>query len=169
MIQKNYTKNISHPFDAIYSQNSQILILGSFPSVKSREMNFYYANPHNRFWKILENVFNEAIPDDVPSKKEFIIKHDLALWDVIKSCDISGSSDASIKNVTANNIEGLLKKTSCKKILCNGGKAYSLLKKYIILPDIYPIYKLPSTSPANASWSLEKLTVEWKNYLLADN
>lgn len=151
-------KNIIHPLQPIYNQDSKILILGSFPSVKSRENNFYYAHPQNRFWQVLESVYKEKIKN----KTIFLLEHNIALWDVIKSCEISGSSDSSIKNVVVNDIKSLIKKTNITKIYVNGKTAFNLYKKYLEKSvGISAIY-LPSTSPANARYSLNDLVLEYR-------
>lgn len=155
-------KSIDHPLDPIFDSNSKILILGSFPSVKSREYMFYYAHPQNRFWRVLSNIFNDKEPASIREKTNFLIKHNIALWDVIHSCEIVGSSDSSIKNVVANDISTIINEANILQIFTNGKKADELYKKYI-----YPVVNiesvcLPSTSPANAAWSLDKLTNKWK-------
>lgn len=147
-----------HTIDPVYDKNSRILILGSFPSVKSRETNFFYGHPQNRFWKVVSAVADDKTPESVEEKKEFLIRNHIAVWDVIKSCDIEGSSDSSIKNVTPNDISAIMKKTAVKKIFANGGAAYALFKKY---NSSYDVQKLPSTSPANAAYSLQRLISEW--------
>ncbi len=144
---------VIHPLKPIYDENSKILILGSFPSVYSREKCFYYAHPQNRFWLVLENIFNEKITD----KESFLLKHHLALWDVIASCEIKGSADASIKNVKVNDIGSLIEKTNIQKILINGQKAYNLYCKYFQNTIPIKVVSLPSTSPANATYKLDDL------------
>lgn len=146
-----------HTIKPFYNKDSKVLILGSFPSVKSREEGFYYAHPQNRFWRVLSSVFEEEIVD----KEEFLKKHKIALFDVCASCEIKGSSDASIKEVVPNDIEGILKESGIKQIILNGKTASKLYQKY--MKDIkVPSITLPSTSPANASFSLEKLIEEYK-------
>ena len=145
-----------HPLKPIYDKNSEVLILGSFPSVISRKVNFYYANPNNRFWKVLSNVFEEEIDD----RKEFLIHHHIALWDVIYSCRIEGSSDASIHDVKVNDIQSLVKNSSIHTIFTTGKKAEMLYKKYIDI-DIDCIY-LPSTSSANARMHVDDLVNAYK-------
>ena len=146
-----------HTIKPFYNKDSKVLILGSFPSVKSREEGFYYAHPQNRFWRVLSSVFEEEIVD----KEEFLKKHKIALFDVCASCEIKGSSDASIKEVVPNDIEGILKESGIKQIILNGKTASKLYQKY--MKDIkVPSITLPSTSPANASFSLEKLIKEYK-------
>lgn len=152
---------LTHPFDCIYDNNSRILILGTFPSVKSREVEFYYGHPQNRFWKVLAFLYKVNKPESIEDKKKFLLSYNIALWDVIKKCDIKQSADASINNVTVNDIGGLLLKAPVTKIFCNGSKAFELYNKYL-LPDVkIEAIKLPSTSSANASWSFEKLVDAW--------
>ena len=154
----NKYRHVEHTFGPVYDSDSRILILGSFPSVKSREINFYYGHRNNRFWKILGMLFNEEIED----KKSFLLKHHIALFDVIESCDIIGSSDASIQNVKPNDLSIILNNSKVEKIFLNGAKVYELYKKYD--EDKYAIeaVKLPSTSPANAAYSIDDLFNEWK-------
>lgn len=142
---------VVHPFAPVYDAHSKVLILGSFPSVVSRKLNFYYANRFNRFWPVMSALFDEEIED----REAFCHKHHIALWDVIHSCRISGSSDTSIKDVTVNNIPALIEKTQVTCIFTTGKKASSLYQKYIHL-DIEQI-GLPSTSSANASMRKEDL------------
>lgn len=150
-----------HNIQPIYNQESKILILGSFPSVKSREAQFFYHHPQNRFWKILENLYNVSLTS-IEDKKAFLLAQHIALWDVTQSCDIVGSSDSSIENVVVNDIETLVHKTQITKIYTNGKKSHQLYQKYCFpLTHIEDIC-LPSTSPANAAYSLEKLIAYWK-------
>lgn len=142
---------IEHPFDAIYDQESKVLILGSFPSVISRNENFYYANHNNRFWQVMESLFHEEICD----RKEFCLRHHIALWDVIQSCEIEGSSDASIRNVKANDMNRVIEHTNISSIFLTGKKALSLYERYIDLDIEY--FGLPSTSSANARYRLNDL------------
>ena len=148
-------KHIIHPFEPVYDASSKVLILGSFPSVVSREKNFYYMNANNRFWKVMEALFQEEIHD----KKQFCLDHHIALWDVI-SCTIEGSSDSSIQNVQVNDISTLCQKSNIQAIFLTGKKAFQLYEKYIHL-DIEHIY-LPSTSSANARMHLEQLVESYK-------
>lgn len=150
-------EKVIHEFPPIYDKNSKILILGSIPSIKSREVGFYYGHPQNRFWKVLSSVLKEDIPITVEQKIEFLHSHQIALWDVLASCEIKGSQDATIQNPIVNDIESLLQKTKINRIYTTGNKAYQLYQKYC-----YPITKieailLPSTSSANAAQSLEQL------------
>jgi len=152
---------IVHPFDPLYDENSEILILGSFPSVKSREQMFYYGHPQNRFWKVMAFALGEDVPQTIEEKKAMLFKHHVALWDTIYSCEITGSSDASIKNAVPNDIAGLVKKTNIRHVYCNGKASYKLYMKYIDGDMDLPVTDLPSSSPANAVWTLEKLCAKW--------
>lgn len=151
---------VTHPLKPIYDQNSKILILGSFPSVKSREENFYYANKKNRFWSTLEKVFNEKIADNNNARKMFLLNHNIALFDVVKECNISASSDSSIKNVIPNNIEKLIKESNIKTIFTTGNTAFSLYNKYIYHQTNIKAIKLPSTSPANCKKGIEEILIK---------
>ncbi len=153
---------IVHPIPPVYDAYSRILILGSFPSVKSREAGFFYGHPQNRFWKVTAAVFGDAVPGTVQEKREFLLRHGIAVWDVIQSCDIVGSSDASIKNVVVNDIGVILKAADIREIYVNGGTAYRYYKKYLLPKVRREAVLLPSTSPANAAWNMEKLTEAWK-------
>ena len=152
-----------HTLGPVYNKNSKILILGSFPSVKSHELNFYYGHPQNRFWKLMSKIYNEEIGDEIDLKKQFLLKNNIALWDSLKSCEIKGSSDASITNVEINNIEELIKKSNISKIIFNGKAAYNLFVKNADMTKYsnLEIRILPSTSPANAVYSLDKLFDIW--------
>lgn len=152
---------IQHPIEPIYDENSKVLILGSFPSVKSREEGFFYGHPQNRFWKVVAAVCGDNVPVTIKEKKAFLYKNHIAVWDVIKSCDIEGSSDSSIKNVVSNDLSMILSKADIKQIYVNGKKAEQLYKKYIFPQTNREAICLPSTSPANAAWNLERLIREW--------
>ena len=154
-------QRIRHPFGPLFSPESRILILGSFPSVKSREQNFFYGHPQNRFWKVIAALFDQPVPATIPEKKELILSHGLALWDSIASCVITGSSDASIREVRANDLRIILDSSPIEKIYCNGRKSHEMYSKYILPVLGREASFLPSTSPANAQWSLEKLTAAW--------
>ena len=153
-------KRVFHEFGPFYNRDSKILILGSFPSVKSREVNFYYGHPQNRFWKVLASIFEDELPITIEDKKAFLTKYHIALWDSIASCVIQGSSDASIQNVEVNNIQEIIEKTKIQRIVLNGKAA----SKYFVKPANFDgeIYVLPSTSAANASYTLDKLIEKWK-------
>ena len=142
---------LTHTFDPVYNADSQILILGTFPSVKSRQQHFYYGHPQNRFWKVLAAVTGEQLPVSIEEKKDLLFRNHIAVWDVIHSCSIIGSSDSSIKDVVPNDIAGLLKKTKIRIIAGNGNKACELYQKYCQMQTGCVIMRLPSTSPANAA------------------
>ena len=152
---------IQHPFGPLYNEHSRILILGSFPSVKSREQNFFYGHPQNRFWKVIAAMYGQETPLAIPEKKTLILSHGLALWDSIASCVITGSSDASIRDVRANDLRIILKSSPIEKICCNGRKSHEMYQKYIREQIGREALCLPSTSPANAQFSLEKLIAAW--------
>lgn len=177
-------QRLDHGFGPLFSEASEILILGSFPSVKSREAQFYYGHPQNRFWRILRALFDEETaerlrsgekidpPATLEEKKALILEHGLALWDTIESCTITGSSDSSIRDVVVTDLPWLLQQCPIQKIYCNGNMSYQLFQKYS-MPVLEEwcrkqkreaplVAKLPSTSPANAAWSLERLLAEWK-------
>jgi len=158
------SKSIIHPIEPVFDERSKILILGSFPSVKSRETGFYYGHPQNRFWRVLAGVFGAEIPITIDEKKRFLLENNIALWDVIHSCEIEGSADSTIKNVVVNNLSEITAAANITKIITNGKKADELYNKYI-KTDIKCV-SLPSTSPANAAWSLERLIECWKKELI---
>ena len=151
-----------HPIPPLYSKNSEILILGSFPSVKSRENEFFYAHPQNRFWKVLSAVFNSPLPQNTDEKKELVLKNKLALFDVIKQCEIKGSGDSTIKNVIPNDLSPIIESSNIKHIFLNGKTAEKYYKKYLAPNIDIEFTTLPSTSPANAAYSLDRLIEEWK-------
>lgn len=152
---------IDHPFGPLYNKNSRVLILGSFPSVKSREQNFFYGHPQNRFWRVIAEVFDRDVPQTIEEKKALILENGLALWDSIASCEITGSSDASIRHAKANDISIILGNCNIEKIYCNGRKSHELYNKYILPVTEREAICLPSTSPANAQWSLQRLVGAW--------
>ncbi|MHC1735345.1 MAG: DNA-deoxyinosine glycosylase [Erysipelotrichaceae bacterium] len=158
-----------HPLVPIFDEHSNLLILGTFPSVKSREANFYYANPQNRFWKVLGAIVKEESPKTDDEKRRMLLKHRIALWDVVYSCDIVGSSDSSIQNVIPNDIRGLIAKTSITKLYANGARAMELYQKHCESEIGLPIALLPSTSPANASMTLPRLIKRWEEVLKIEN
>ena len=153
---------IRHPFPPLYNKDSKILVLGSFPSVKSREQMFFYGHPQNRFWKVVSAVFECDEPETIEEKKQFLLKNGIALWDVIASCEIEGSSDSSIKNVKVNDISTILKEADIKQIFVNGKAAEKYFKKYTKAQINREEVCLPSTSPANAAWSVDRLVQKWK-------
>ena len=152
---------IAHPIPPVFDKNSKVLILGSFPSVKSREQGFFYGHKQNRFWKVLSKVFGKEEPLAIEDKRAFLLEIGVAVWDVIASCDITGSSDGSIKNVKANDLSVILGGADIKKIFVNGKTAYKYYEKYIYPNLGIDAVCLPSTSPANAVYSVEKLVDEW--------
>lgn len=153
---------IVHPINPLYNEESKILILGSFPSVKSREEGFFYGHPQNRFWRVMARICESPMPKNIDEKTRLILNHHFALWDVIHSCEITGSADSTIKNVVPNDLSTILERAQIKKIFVNGKKAESLYKKYIEKQVGIKAVCLPSTSPANASWSEDKLFEYWK-------
>ena len=159
--------HLTHTLPIFIDENSEILILGSFPSVKSREVMFYYGHPQNRFFRVLGSLFNEDAPTIVEDRKVFLKRHKIALYDVIEECDIEGSADSSIKNVIPIDIESIFHKYKNIKVIgVNGNKAKELFNKYLLnkIGDIKVIY-LPSTSPANAKMNLEALVSRYKELL----
>ena len=153
---------LKHPIPPLYDVHSQILILGSFPSVKSREQMFFYGHPQNRFWRVLSAIFDWNLPTTIEEKRTFALANGIALWDVIASCEIEGSSDSSIKNVVANDISVILNAASIKNIFVNGRTAEKFYNKYTKPVIGKAAVCLPSTSPANAAWSLERLITAWQ-------
>lgn len=166
----------------MFDEHSRILVLGSFPSVLSRENAFYYGNPQNRFWRVMAACLGESVPqneggssddgrpltleESITAKKRMLLEHGIALWDVIASCDIKGSSDASIKNVVPAQVERVLETAHIGAVICNGGTAGRLYKRYLQWQVGLAAHVLPSTSPANAAWQLERLTARWQEELL---
>ena len=152
---------IEHPIPPVYDKNSRVLILGSFPSVKSREEMFFYGHPQNRFWKVLSYLLKEPLPKTVAEKKTLLLSHGIALWDVLASCDIEGSADNTIKNAVANDISSILSYADIEKIFVNGKTAEKYYNKYLKNVVGRNAICLPSTSPANAARSLNDLISEW--------
>ena len=155
------TKTIIHPIPPVYDKNSTVLVLGSFPSVKSREYGFFYGHRQNRFWKVVASVFDESVPESIEEKKSLLLNNGVAVWDVIKSCEISGSADSSIKNAVPNDINFIINESKINRIFTNGKKADELYRKYLESQTGIKAICLPSTSPANAAFSLERLIEEW--------
>ena len=151
----------THPFPPVYDGRSRILILGSFPSVKSREQAFFYAHPQNRFWGVLAAVLGEEAPGSIPEKTEMLLRRGVALWDVVGRCAVAGSSDASIDDVTANDLSPILRSADIRAIFCNGTAAYTYYEKLCRGPLGRGAVRLPSTSPANARWTFERLAEAW--------
>ena len=154
-------RHIKRTFGPVYNQNSRILILGSFPSVKSREANFYYGHPQNRFWPLMEKILDREIPAAIEERKTLMLNERIALWDTIEECDIVGSSDASIRNIVPVDIQRVLNAADIVQIYCNGSTSYDLFMRYLEpVCGRIPV-KLPSTSPANAAWNLDRLYEAW--------
>lgn len=159
-------QHIRHGFEPIFDKNSRVLILGTLPSVKSREQQFYYGHPQNRFWKLLAGIVGEErAPDSIMEKTEFLLRNRIAIWDVIAECDIIGSSDSSIKNVVPADLTRILDTAPIQGIYANGAKAYELYMKYSYEKTGREIVKLPSTSPANAAFQMDRLLSVWRDAL----
>ena len=159
-------QHVVHTFGPLYNENSGILILGSIPSPASRAVGFYYGHPRNRFWQMLADLYGMPLPESIEEKKALVLLHGLALWDVIEECDIIGASDSSVKNAVPTDIPSLLGKTQVRTILCNGALSKKIYDQYQLPRTGIPAQKMPSTSPANAAWSLERLKEEWRRALL---
>ena len=157
----NKTEQVSHEFEPVFDKNSRVLVLGTFPSVKSRENQFYYGHPQNRFWKIIARLTESEVPETIADKKKILLDHGIAVWDVIASCEIRGSSDSSIRNVVPADLSRILDNCSIKQIYANGGTAKKLYEKYSRPKTGRPITGLPSTSPANAAYSADRLMESW--------
>ncbi len=156
-------ESIVHPIPPTFDERSEILILGSFPSVKSREMGFYYGHPQNRFWRVMAALYGESVPMTVEERRAFLLRRRVAAWDVIASCTITGSSDSSIRDVVANDLRPILAGSRVERIFVNGKTAEKMYRRYTEPILGIRAICLPSTSPANAAWSLEKLTEAWRH------
>ena len=161
----NKTEKVVHEFGPFYDENSRVLILGSIPSPKSREQGFYYGHPRNRFWPVLAGLFDEPVPETVEERKAFLTKHNIALWDVLASCDIRGADDGSIKNPEANNMELILNSADIRAVFTTGGKATKLYERLCLPVCGVASVGLPSTSPANCGCSMERLMEEYGRIL----
>lgn len=150
-----------HTFGPVYDSYSRILILGSFPSERSRAEGFYYGHPSNRFWTVVAQVLGREKPGTTEEKKKMLLEEGIALWDVIQSCEIEGSSDSSIKDAVVNDIGSVLRRSGIKSIFANGGTAFALYRKYVLPETGIDIVRLPSTSPANAGYSVQRLVGAW--------
>ncbi len=151
---------LQHTIPPLYDERSRILILGSFPSVKSRESGFFYGHPQNRYWRVLAALFEEETPRTVEEKRAFLLRHRIAAWDVIADCEITGSSDASIRDAVPNDLSLIFEAADIRAVFVNGGTAARLYQKH--MKDYPPAIVLPSTSPANAAWSFERLCQAWR-------
>lgn len=158
---------VYHNIPPVFDKSSEVLILGSFPSVKSREVQFFYGHPQNRFWKVIATIYGSPVPTDIPSKKKLLLDNRIALWDVIGSCEINGSSDSSIRNAVPNEIALLTEQTRISRIFTNGTTSYNMYNSLCRDSVGIDAVKLPSTSPANAAYSLDRLVSEWKSHLLS--
>lgn len=156
---------VNHILKPIYNQNSKILILGTIPSPKSREIGFYYGHPQNRFWKVISDILNEKYPETKEEKISLLLKHNIALWDVLESCEIEGASDSTIKNAKPNNLNKIIKQSNIKTIFVTGKKAENLYKKLCEKDTKIPCIYLPSTSPANCSVPYQKLKNQYETIL----
>ncbi|WP_251392382.1 DNA-deoxyinosine glycosylase [Mediterraneibacter agrestimuris] len=161
MIKQTEHEMVSHEFAPVFDKNSKVLILGTFPSVKSREQNFYYGHPQNRFWKVIARLTDSEIPRTIEEKKTLLLENGIAVWDVIESCEIVGSSDSSIRNVVPADLNQVLAQCNIKAIYANGGTAKKLYEKYSLEAIGREIIGLPSTSPANAAYSIDRLMESW--------
>lgn len=160
-LEKDLSRVISHPFPPLFDENSRILILGSFPSIKSRENRFFYGHPQNRFWRVVSSVFGEPVPETVPDKRQLILGNRLALWDSIAFCEVTGSADASIRSVIPNDLQLILNHARIGRIYCNGRKSHEIYTRLIEPITGRKAECLPSTSPANAQWTPERLAEAW--------
>ena len=154
---------IDHGFDPVFDGRSRVLVLGSFPSVLSRANDFYYGNPQNRFWRVMAACLNESVPEegDIAGKRELLLRHGIALWDVVASCEVEGSADASIRDVVPVEIERVTGVAPIERVVCNGGAAGRIYKRHLAGRVGIEATVLPSTSPANAAWRLERLIERW--------
>lgn len=153
---------IVHPIPPLFNSESKTLILGSFPSVKSREAEFFYGHPQNRFWTVVAKIYGQEKPQTVEEKKKLVLENNLALWDVIRSCEIEGSADSTINNVTANDLSVIINNSKIDRIFVNGKTAEKYYIKYTYPQTGIKAICLPSTSPANAAWSIDRLVESWK-------
>lgn len=158
-------EKVVHPFEPVFDTNSRVLILGSLPSVKSREQQFYYGHPQNRFWKVIAACLSVPVPETVEQKEAMLHENHIALWDVIHSCTITGSSDSSIRDVCPSDLGEILRSSGVKLIICNGKAAEKYYRRYQLKQTGIEPAVLPSTSPANAVWSLARLVEVWKPVL----
>ncbi len=154
-------QTIVHPFEPLYNEESRILILGSFPSVKSREQRFFYGHPQNRFWKVIAALTGEPVPQTIPEKQELLLSHGIAVWDAIYSCEIKGSSDSSIRNAVPTDLQRIFDAAQIQAVFANGKASEKTFRLYQEQRLQRKITGLPSTSPANAAFTLDRLIDEW--------
>ena len=157
---------VVHPFDPLVCPDSTTLILGSFPSVRSREQMFFYGHPRNRFWRMLAAVYAEKVPESIPEKKALVLTHHLALWDTVAQCTVTGSADASIRDIVPVDIQRILRIAPVNRVLCNGRLSGDLYHRYLEPVTGIPADVMPSTSPANAAFSLDRLIEIWRTHLV---
>ena len=153
---------VEHPFPPVYDENSRVLILGSLPSVRSRQEGFFYGHPRNRFWQVLSQLLSEPLPTDIPQKQALLLRRNIALWDVISRCEITGSSDASIRSVTPADLQSLVSRSQIDHVFLNGQAAARVYQRYQADALALPYTVLPSTSPANAAYPLGTLVDCWQ-------
>ena len=165
-------ETLTHPFPPVFDAASRVLILGSFPSVKSRETAFFYGHPQNRFWRVLAAFLDEPVPETVSDKTSLLLRRHVALWDVAAACAVAGSSDASIRAVVPNDLSPIFRAAAIRAVFCNGGAAYRYYEKFHnsgpadAAAVAVAVVKLPSTSPANARWTLPMLVEAWGSAIL---
>jgi hypoxanthine-DNA glycosylase len=161
---------LEHPYEPIFDSKSSVLILGTLPSIKSREYGYYYGHPQNRFWKVIAAITKTiTFPTTIAAKKRMLLTNGIALTDVLQSCEIEGSSDSKIRNPSPRDLVPILNSAPIKHIYANGIKAYQILLKYFPMGFKIAVTKLPSTSPANAQYTLDQLIAEWRNFLFISN
>ena len=156
------SERLDHPFPPLFDGESRTLILGSFPSVRSREAMFFYGHPQNRFWRLLALLYGADVPVTIEEKTALILQNHLALWDSIQSCTITGSSDSSVRDVVPNDLSVIFEGSRVNRVFCNGALSHKMYMKYVFPGTGIEALKLPSTSPANAAYSLERLAEKWK-------
>jgi len=154
-------QTVHHTLEPLFDENSRVLILGTMPSPKSREAGFYYYHPQNRFWPVLSAVLGEPLPDTPEGRRALCLRHGIALWDVLASCTIEGASDAAIRDPVPNDIAWLLRQADIRAIFCTGAKAHTLYQKLVFPATGRAAVRLPSTSPANAAWTLSRLSEKY--------
>lgn len=159
--------HVIHEIEPVWNTESRILFLGTMPSPASRLAGFYYMHPRNRFWPVMKKIFSVTLPS-VNERRTFLLQNNIALWDVLCRCDIDGAQDSSIKNAVPNNFTQILNESKISRIFCTGKTALSLYEKLCAKNYSVPYEGLPSTSPANASWTLEKLCEEYRKKIFAD-
>lgn len=153
---------LQHPIAPVYDSTSRVLILGSFPSAASRAGQFFYHHPRNRFWPLLAALLGESVPETIPTRQAFLLRHHIALWDSAASCEIEGSADATLRAVVPNDLRPILAAAPIERVFCNGTAAWEIYHRMIEPQTGLPAVKLPSTSPANAGWSMARLLEVWR-------